>query len=66
MKATELKRWMEQTGMTAVDIGSALKLDPDTVKRFLKTDRAHRSTIAAYARLMAEKPLISTIKVAAN
>jgi predicted site-specific integrase-resolvase len=57
MSTEVLKNWMQQTGMTVVDIASRLSIDPDTVRRYLKTGRAHRSTLEAYKRLVNSMPV---------
>ena len=57
MTVTELKAWMKKFGKSEVDIASILKLHPNTVVRILKGGRAHRSTIAAIDRMIADSRL---------
>lgn len=57
MSASDLERWMELTGKTPVDIASALKIDPTTVKRFLKGKKVRRIILDALERLVAQNSL---------
>jgi transcriptional regulator with XRE-family HTH domain len=53
MKARELKKWMQENDVTAVDIASFLKINPTTIERYLagKTN-PRRSTLNGYARFI--------------
>lgn len=52
MKAAKLKEWMEKTGNTPIDVASITKVHPNTVNNFLAGKSVHRSTEAAFDRLV--------------
>ena len=52
MTPKALAAWMRTHGVTPVDMASALKISPDTVKRFLAGRNVHRSTQAAIDRFI--------------
>lgn len=52
MKAADLKVWMEENEKSTIDVASATKTSPSTVLRFLAGERVHRSTQAAFERLV--------------
>ncbi len=56
MSSSDLEHWMKTKGKTAVDIAAALKIDPTTVKRFLKGKTVRPIIQAGLERLMAEDP----------
>ncbi len=54
MSAIELKKIMDSTGKTDIDIAASTKLNPSTIARYLKGDRVHRSTEATLERWVKE------------
>jgi hypothetical protein len=55
MSAEEFENWMTRNNVTSVDVAAALKIDPITVKRFLKGMRVRRSTLDGFERFRAER-----------
>lgn len=56
MKATDLEKWMRANKKTAVDVASITRLSVNTVLNFLARKSIHRSTLAAFERLVRENP----------
>lgn len=54
--AKKLETWMRKTGLGSLSVAEALSLDPRTVTRFLGGETIHKSTEAAFARLIETKP----------
>lgn len=52
MTPDELKAWMERNDKSEVDVASATKFHPRTVRRFLEKKRVYRSTQNVFARLV--------------
>jgi len=44
MSSAELQILIEKHGITAVDIASALKMDPATIKKVINGEHVHRNT----------------------
>jgi len=55
MSIAAFKQWMDNSGMTVVDIAYLLNIHPQTVYRFLKDKPVHRSTKVALERLAQTK-----------
>lgn len=66
MSAEDLKQWMTRTGKNEVDIAAALKMDPITVKRFLKGKSVHRNTRARLEEYVRTQEVTSPAKQAAG
>lgn len=54
MKPIELKKWMKDYDKTVIDVSSLAKLNPNTVRSFLRGGKSHPGTRLALQRMIAE------------
>ncbi len=56
MSVTQLKQWMDKNRKSVVDVASAIKVDPITIKRFLKRGKSRPIVEAALENLVKTSP----------
>lgn len=55
MSSTEFKTFLEQAGLTVIDVAAATKIHPQTITRFLRGGRVHSSTRTLIEQFVAKQ-----------